>query len=129
MVRGDAAHPVNRGLACQRGIRESAESEGEWLTRPQVRRDGELVPTTWDVALSEVIQAFQDVEAAADEVAVVGGGQQTNEAAYALSWYPLRRRREPRIHRRPRASRSRRTTEGDRDSSGPPLGGRLRRHS
>jgi len=51
-VRDDAAHPVDRGLACQRGIRESAESEGEWLTRPQVRRDGELVPTTWDVALS-----------------------------------------------------------------------------
>jgi len=83
VVRGDAAHPVNQGLACQRGVRESAEPEGEWLTRPQVRRDGELVSTTWDVALSDVIQAFQDAEAAS-EVAVLGSGQQTNEAAYAL---------------------------------------------
>jgi assimilatory nitrate reductase catalytic subunit len=84
VVRGDAAHPVSQGLACQRGLRESAEPEGEWLTRPQVRRDGELVSTTWDVALSAVIQAFQDAEAADGGVAVLGSGQQTNEAAYAL---------------------------------------------
>ncbi len=84
MVRGDAAHPVSQGLACARGVRESADPEGEWLTRPKVRRDGELVSTTWDVALSEVIQAFQRTEAADGEVAVLGSGQQTNEAAYAL---------------------------------------------
>ena len=29
-VRGNAAHPVNRGLACQRGIRESADPEQSW---------------------------------------------------------------------------------------------------
>lgn len=28
---------------CGRGIRESANPEGEWLTRPHVRRDGELI--------------------------------------------------------------------------------------
>ncbi|MFC7071205.1 assimilatory nitrate reductase NasA [Halobaculum lipolyticum] len=84
-VRGDVAHPVNRGLACQRGIRESADPDGEWLTRPLVREDGDLHPTTWDVALD---RAVTGLGAAAvgdpDGVAVLGSGQQTNEAAYAL---------------------------------------------
>lgn len=84
-VRGDAAHPVNRGLACERGIRESEDPGGEWLTRPLIRRDGELQPTTWDVALSraaEGLQAAHDQDP--DAVAVLGSGQQTNEAAYVL---------------------------------------------
>ena len=84
VVRGDAAHPVNQGLACQRGVRESQDPDGEWLTQPLVRRDGELVPTTWDLALAEVVGRFEDTLDAGDDVAVLGSGQQTNEAAYAL---------------------------------------------
>jgi len=82
VARGDAAHPVNQGLACQRGIRESQDPDGEWLNRPMVRRQGELVPTTWDVALSEALNGFRAV--ADESIAVLGSGQQTNEAAYAL---------------------------------------------
>ena len=85
VVRGDGAHPVNQGLACQRGISESADPDGEWLTRPLVRRDGELIATTWDVALSEVTGALREATAEdPDDVAVLGSGQQTNEAAYYL---------------------------------------------
>ena len=84
-VRGDATHPTNNGLACQRGIDETANPQGEWLTRPLVKRDGELHPTTWDVALDVVETAFRDCLAEArDSVAVLGSGQQTNEAAYLL---------------------------------------------
>jgi len=84
-VRGDVQHPVNRGLACSRGIRETADPEGKWLTRPLVRRDGDLHPTTWDVALSRVADAFgAALDRDRDAVAVLGSGQQTNEAAYAL---------------------------------------------
>ena len=82
VVRGDAAHPVNQGLACERGVSETADPDGDWLTRPMVRRDGELVSTTWDVALAEAAEAFRQVDG--EEVAVLGSGQQTNEAAYAL---------------------------------------------
>jgi len=82
-VRGDAAHPVNQGLACQRGVDETQDPDGEWLNRPMVRRNGELVSTTWDVALSEALQAFRRADDDG-EVAVLGSGQQTNEAAYAL---------------------------------------------
>jgi assimilatory nitrate reductase catalytic subunit len=85
MVRGDASHPVNRGLACGRGINETVDPDGEWLTRPLVREDGELVQTNWTDALSRVMRHL--VTAATrdpDSVAVLGSGQQTNEAAYAL---------------------------------------------
>jgi len=84
-VRGDADHPVSRGLACQRGVDETADPGGEWLTRPLIRTDGELVPTSWNVALDIVVDRFQEALAESrDGVAVLGSGQQTNEAAYAL---------------------------------------------
>ncbi|MDG5760407.1 assimilatory nitrate reductase NasA [Natronococcus sp. A-GB1] len=84
-VRGDAAHPVSNGLACQRGISESADPDGEWLTRPLVRRDGELVATTWETALERAAEGLDiALEGGRDRVAVLGSGQQTNEAAYAL---------------------------------------------
>ncbi|GAB3666983.1 assimilatory nitrate reductase NasA [Halopiger thermotolerans] len=84
-VRGDASHPVNNGLACQRGITETAEPDGEWLTRPLVRRDGELVPTTLETALERAAEGLEGaLENGPEGVAVLGSGQQTNEAAYAL---------------------------------------------
>ncbi len=83
-VRGDAAHPVTGGLACQRGISESLEPDGEWLTRPLVRRDGELVPTTREIALERAAEGLDAALGGDDGVAVLGSGQQTNEAAYAL---------------------------------------------
>jgi assimilatory nitrate reductase catalytic subunit len=83
-VRGDASHPVNRGLACQRGVEETADPDGEWLTRPLVRDGGDLVATSWDTALDTVVTRFDDALADPNGVAVLGSGQQTNEAAYAL---------------------------------------------
>ncbi|MFB6081197.1 MAG: assimilatory nitrate reductase NasA [Halanaeroarchaeum sp.] len=84
-VRGDVTHPVNEGLACPRGIEETKSPDGEWLTDPLVRRDGELKRTTWEHALDVVADAFRDaLERDPDRVAVLGSGQQTNEAAYAL---------------------------------------------
>ena len=84
-VRGDANHPVSRGLACQRGISESADPDGEWLTRPLIRKGGRLVATSWDTALGVITNRFEDALAeTSDGVAVLGSGQQTNEAAYLL---------------------------------------------
>ncbi|GAA0725144.1 assimilatory nitrate reductase catalytic subunit [Halorubrum trapanicum] len=84
-VRGDVAHPTNRGLACSRGIDETQNPDGEWLTRPHVRQEGELRRTTWDVALSRIVDEFSDaLDRNRDGLAVLGSGQQTNEAAYAL---------------------------------------------
>jgi assimilatory nitrate reductase catalytic subunit len=84
-VRGDAKHPVSEGLACQRGTEESANPGGDWLTRPLVREAGELRKTSWEEALSVVGERFRDALADSPHaVGVLGSGQQTNEAAYAL---------------------------------------------
>ncbi|MFB6304657.1 MAG: assimilatory nitrate reductase NasA [Haloferacaceae archaeon] len=84
-VRGDAAHPVSRGLACQRGIRETKDPEGDWLTTPLVREGGHLREATWAAALDRVAAGFAAATAETPHgVAVLGSGQQTNEAAYAL---------------------------------------------
>ena len=84
-VRGDVAHPTNRGLACARGIDETQNPDGEWLTRPYVRQGGELRRTTWDVAISRIVDEFRGVlDRNRHGLAVLGSGQQTNEAAYAL---------------------------------------------
>ena len=64
-VRGDAAYPVNRGLACGRGIRESVDPGGEWLTRPHVRENDTLVRTSWEDALARVVDA---VEGAVEQI-------------------------------------------------------------
>jgi len=84
-VRGDIDHPVNHGLACRRGIDETASPDGEWLTRPLIREDDKFVPTSWETAIGTVVSRMEDALAKTrDGVAVLGSGQQTNEAAYAL---------------------------------------------
>ncbi|MDL5362799.1 assimilatory nitrate reductase NasA [Halalkalicoccus sp. NIPERK01] len=84
-ISGDPAHPTSGGLACGRGLRETAEPDGEWLTRPLVRKDGELMPTSWDTGLGIVAERLAEARARnPDRVAVLGSGQQTNEAAYLL---------------------------------------------
>ncbi len=57
-VRGDAAHPSAR-VSPARGLRESEDPDGEWLTRPMVRSDGELRQTQWDVALARAVEGLQ----------------------------------------------------------------------
>jgi assimilatory nitrate reductase catalytic subunit len=84
-ARGDPEHPVTRGVACRRGTRESADPDGEWLTRPLVRTDGELVPVLWATALETAAEGLRDALARdPNAVGVLGSGQQTTEAAYAL---------------------------------------------
>ncbi len=84
-VRGDTNHPVSHGLACRRGIDETAKSGGKRLTRPLIKKGGTLVPTSWETAIETVVSRMEDALAATrDGVAVLGSGQQTNEAAYAL---------------------------------------------
>ena len=84
-VRGDPSHPTTRGAACKRGIRETADPDGTRLKRPLVRRKGDLVATTWPNALERATAGIEAaLERSPDAVAVLGSGQQTNEATYAL---------------------------------------------
>ncbi|WP_411967878.1 assimilatory nitrate reductase NasA [Haloferax sp. YSSS75] len=84
-VCGDPNHPTNNGLKCRRGVRETVAPEGERLTEPLLRRGGTLQPTDWDTALGVVAaRLIEALRTSNDNVAVLGSGQQTNEAAYAL---------------------------------------------
>ena len=85
VVRGDPDSVVSSGLACRRGLEETADPGGERLTRPLIRVDGALEPATWEAALARVTERFRVViDDDPDRLAVLGSGQQTNEAAYAL---------------------------------------------
>ncbi|WP_418285198.1 assimilatory nitrate reductase NasA [Halorubrum sp. DTA46] len=84
-VRGDEAHPTNRGATCSRGVRETVDPGGTRVTEPLIRRGGELRPTDWDTVLGTVsVRLIEALRNGNDNVAVLGSGQQTNEAAYAL---------------------------------------------
>ncbi|MBM6404978.1 molybdopterin-dependent oxidoreductase [Phycicoccus sp. CSK15P-2] len=79
--------PTNRGGMCQKGW-SAAEvlTAPDRLTTPLVRRDGELVPATWDEALDLVHARLEGIrdEHGPEAVAVFGGGGLTNEKAYTL---------------------------------------------
>ncbi len=84
-ARGNTAHPTNSGDDCQRGVRETVDPGSERLTEPLVRRGGTLQPADWDTAIG--IVATRCIEALRNDdgdIAVLGSGQQTIEAAYAL---------------------------------------------
>jgi assimilatory nitrate reductase catalytic subunit len=84
-VRGDDAHPTNGGATCSRGVRETVDPSGERLTEPLIRRGGTLQPTDWDTVLGTIsVRIIEALRNGNDNVAVLGSGQQTNEAAYAL---------------------------------------------
>ncbi|MBP1922758.1 assimilatory nitrate reductase catalytic subunit [Halorubrum alkaliphilum] len=84
-VRGDDDHPTNRGRTCSRGVSETVDPGGERLTEPLIRRGGTLRPTDWDTALGTIaMRIIEALRESNDNVAVLGSGQQTNEAAYAL---------------------------------------------
>ncbi len=84
-VCGDPNHPTSNGLKCRRGVQETVAPEGKRLTQPLLRRGGTLQPTDWDTALGVVAaRLIEALRIGNDNVAVLGSGQQTNEAAYAL---------------------------------------------
>jgi NADH-quinone oxidoreductase subunit G len=82
---GVDSEPVNQGWLCDKG-----RFGYEWVhaddrvRRPMVRERGELVETTWPLALdaaAEGLRKVLDVHGP-DAVAVLGGGRGTNEDAY-----------------------------------------------
>ncbi len=84
-ARGDESHPATNGRECQRGIRELVNPRSDRLTQPLIRRGDSLEPTDWDTALGVVAsRIIEAVRTDPDRIGILGSGQQTNEAAYAL---------------------------------------------
>ncbi|NYI70575.1 assimilatory nitrate reductase catalytic subunit [Naumannella cuiyingiana] len=79
--------PTNLGGLCQKGwTAATLLDHPDRLTTPLVRRDGALVPASWDEAYAVIIERVRRVqdESGRDAVAVFGGGGLTNEKAYLL---------------------------------------------
>lgn len=84
-VSGDENNPSSKGEACIKG-REGwrhVYSEGR-LTRPLIRKDGELVPASWDEALDLVASKMSEIkaESGGDAFGVFSSSRSTNELNY-----------------------------------------------
>ena len=79
-VRGDRKAPVNKGLLCVKGYHVPLILYGEdRLRTPQVRRDGKLVPISWDEALDLIAErVVKDPKG----FAMYGSGQWTIPEGY-----------------------------------------------
>ena len=71
-IRGDADHPVTRGFICPKGTAlQGLHHDPDRLRAPLVRRDGELVETTWDDAFAYLAERLGPIvaESGPDSVA------------------------------------------------------------
>jgi anaerobic selenocysteine-containing dehydrogenase len=86
-VRGNAAHPVNRGKLCPKGLSEHYTLTAKnRAMHPLLKVDGRFVPVTWDRALDTVVAKFRGVQQkyGPDALGVIGTGQLVTEEFYAL---------------------------------------------
>jgi len=75
---------VNRGHACVKGrFAHGFVSSPDRLRTPLVRRDGELVPVSWDAALDLVAQHLREIHGP-DAFAVISSARATNEENYLI---------------------------------------------
>lgn len=83
-ARGDRDNPVNKGVLCVKGRFGSFEyvSHEDRLTTPLVRKDGELVESTWDEALDLVAAKLGEVKP--EEFGAFTSAKVANEDNYLL---------------------------------------------
>ena len=86
-VRGNPLHPVNRGKLCPKGLSEHhiLDAPGR-AKQPLLRKDGALVPVSWDEALDTMVTRIRDVQHryGKESLGVVGTGQLLTEETYTL---------------------------------------------
>jgi predicted molibdopterin-dependent oxidoreductase YjgC len=87
-VAGDKENPSSKGEACIKG-REGWRHlySDRRLTRPLVRKDGELVPASWDEALDLVASKMSEIKAKHGPAAfgLFSSSRSTNELNYLAS--------------------------------------------
>ncbi|MGQ9523882.1 MAG: molybdopterin oxidoreductase family protein [Armatimonadota bacterium] len=80
-------HPVSQGRLCIKGWYGTPSVLGPGrLTTPLIRRDGRLVPCSWDEALSVTADALRTAVSTRGpwSVGVIGSAKTTNEESYSL---------------------------------------------
>jgi len=79
--------PVNQGKLCVKGWNaHEFVQHPKRLTRPLVRKDGELVETSWDEALDMVVSRLKEIKQADGPGAIgfLASAKITNEENYLL---------------------------------------------
>jgi len=80
-------HPVSRNNLCVKGwhVHEFIHNS-ERLTTPLIRKNGKLVPTSWDTALSYTAEKLDTVlkERGGEAIGVLASAKCTNEENYLL---------------------------------------------
>ena len=86
-VRGNENHPVNRGKLCPKGLSEhhTLTAPGR-ATQPLLRKQGKLVPVSWDEALDTMVDKFGSIQSkyGKQSLGVIGTGQLVTEEFYTL---------------------------------------------
>ncbi len=78
----DSDHPVNLGMACPKGWEALSPLKGPGrATSPLIRREGRLVPASWEEALFEMVHKFKGIQQKHGPAAVawLGTGQMPTE--------------------------------------------------
>jgi len=86
-VSSEADLAPNYGALCVKGrFGHKFVQHRDRLTRPLIRRNGQLVPTTWEEALNEVAKRFFDLKAmyGSDSIAAFSCARATNEENYLM---------------------------------------------
>ena len=81
-VRSDDRHPVNRGKLCPKGLSEhhTLSAPGR-AHQPLLRKNGDLVPVSWDEALDTMVARTRGLGGA---LGVISTGQLVTEEFYTL---------------------------------------------
>ncbi|OBZ17277.1 molybdopterin oxidoreductase family protein [Bacillus sp. FJAT-26390] len=86
MIEG-IPNAASEGRLCVKGMNAHQHATSmDRLLQPLVKKEGQLVPATWEEALFAISRRFQDIskEHGPDALGVYGGGSLTNESAYLL---------------------------------------------
>ncbi len=85
-VTGADAVPPNDGMLCVKGrFGYDFPASPRRLTDPLIRKDGELVPVSWDEALDFTAKRLSEIKAAhgADAISLISSSRDMNENSYA----------------------------------------------
>jgi len=86
-VRGNAAHPVNRGMLCPKGLSEHHTIAADNRARyPLLKRAGRFERIAWPQALETMAAKFREIQATygLGSVGVISTGQLVTEEFYTL---------------------------------------------
>ncbi|MCF1438870.1 MAG: formate dehydrogenase subunit alpha, partial [Shewanella sp.] len=86
-VTGDTESQVNEGMLCVKGrFGFDFVQSPERLTTPLIRKNGKLVPASWDEAVTHVASRLTDIKAryGSDAIATLASAKATNEDNFLL---------------------------------------------